>query len=63
MGNKTIKAGYRASEIQVSRGGDASFNPMLIPEQKKVEGRENVVDCLSAKGMGASNIEEQIGGL
>lgn len=58
---KTIKTSYGEDEIQVPRDRDASFNPMLIPKRKSmVEGLENVVVSLYAKGMSVSDIEEQI---
>ena len=58
---KKIKTSYGESEIQVPRDRDASFNPMLIPKrQSMVDGLENVIVSLYAKGMTVSDIEEQI---
>jgi transposase-like protein len=59
--NKKIKTSYGESQIQVPRDRDASFNPMLIPKrQSMVDGLENVIVSLYAKGMTVSDIEEQI---
>ncbi len=58
---KKIKTSYGESQIQVPRDRDASFNPMLIPKrQSMVDGLENVIVSLYAKGMTVSDIEEQI---
>jgi putative transposase len=58
---KKIKTSYGESQIQVPRDRDASFNPMLIPKRlSKVDGLENVIVSLYAKGMTVSDIEEQI---
>jgi transposase-like protein len=48
-------------EISIPRDRDSSFNPMLIPKRKSiVDGIENVIISLYAKGMSNSDIEEQI---
>lgn len=58
---KKIKTSYGESQIQVPRDRDATFNPMLIPKrQSMVDGLENVIVSLYAKGMTVSDIEEQI---
>jgi transposase-like protein len=58
---KKIKTSYGESQIQVPRDRDASFNPMLIPKRRSmVDGLENVIISLYAKGMTVSDIEEQI---
>lgn len=58
---KKIKTSYGESQIHVPRDRDASFNPMLIPKrQSMVDGLENVIVSLYAKGMTVSDIEEQI---
>jgi transposase-like protein len=58
---KKIKTSYGESQIQVPRDRDASFNPMLIPKRKSmVEGIENIIVSLYAKGMSNSDIEAQI---
>jgi len=59
--NKKIKTSFGESEIKVPRDRDSSFNPMLIPKRKSmVDGIENIVVSLYAKGMSNSDIEEQI---
>ena len=58
---KQIKTSFGASTVQVPRDRDASFNPMLLPKrQNMVDGLENVIVSLYAKGMSVSDIEEQI---
>lgn len=58
---KTIKTSYGNDQIKVPRDRDASYNPMIIPKRKSmVEGLENVIVSLYAKGMSVSDIEEQI---
>ena len=58
---KTIKTSYGDDQIRVPRDRDASYNPMIIPKRKSmVEGLENVIVSLYAKGMSVSDIEEQI---
>ncbi|MEN9600165.1 MAG: hypothetical protein RL596_2486 [Bacteroidota bacterium] len=60
-GTKRIKTSFGESEIQVPRDRDATFNPMIIPKrQSMVDGLENVIVSLYAKGMSVSDIEEQI---
>ena len=58
---KKVRTSFGESEIQVPRDRDASFNPMLIPKRKSmVDGIENVIVSLYAKGMSNSDIEQQI---
>jgi len=58
---KSIKTTEGTVEINVPRDRDASFNPVLVPKRKSmVEGIENVIVSLYAKGMSVSDIEEQI---
>lgn len=58
---KNIKTSFGETTIEVPRDRDASFNPMLIPKrQSMVDGLENVIVSLYAKGMSVSDIEEQI---
>ena len=58
---KRIKTSYGDDQIRVPRDRDASYNPMIIPKRKSmVEGLENVIVSLYAKGMSVSDIEEQI---
>lgn len=58
---KKIKTSYGESQILVPRDREASFNPMLIPKRKSmVDGIENIIVSLYAKGMSNSDIETQI---
>lgn len=58
---KKVKTSYGESEIRVPRDREASFNPMIVPKrQSMVDGIENVIISLYAKGMSVSDIEEQI---
>jgi len=59
--NKKVRTSFGASEIQVPRDRDGSFNPMIVPKRDSmVDGIENVIVSLYAKGMSNSDIEEQI---
>jgi len=59
--SKKIKTSFGQSEIKVPRDRDSSFNPMLVPKRKSmVDGIENIIVSLYAKGMSNSDIEEQI---
>lgn len=59
--NKKIKTIFGESSISVPRDREASFNPMLVPKRKNmVDGIENVIVSLYAKGMSVSDIESQI---
>ncbi|WP_353079750.1 IS256 family transposase [Flavobacterium sp.] len=59
--NKKIKTSFGESEIQVPRDRDASFNPIIVPKRQNIlDGLENVIVSLYAKGMSNSDIEEQI---
>lgn len=59
--SKKIKTSFGESEIQVPRDRDASFNPMIVPKrQNMLDGLENVIVSLYAKGMSNSDIEQQI---
>lgn len=58
---KKIKTSFGESEIAVPRDREASFNPMIVPKRGNiVDGIENVIVSLYAKGMSNSDIEEQI---
>ena len=58
---KQIKTSHGDTTIQVPRDRDSSFNPMLIPKRcNMIDGLENVIVSLYAKGMSNSDIEEQI---
>lgn len=58
---KKIKTSFGESEIKVPRDRKSSFNPMIVPKRENiVDGIENVIISLYAKGMSNSDIEEQI---
>lgn len=58
---KKVRTSFGESEIQVPRDRDASFNPMVVPKRgNMVDGLENIIVSLYAKGMSVSDIEEQI---
>lgn len=58
---KKVKTTFGESEILVPRDREASFNPMIVPKRgNMVDGIENVIVSLYAKGMSNSDIEEQI---
>lgn len=58
---KLLKTSLGESEIAVPRDRNATFNPMIVPKRgNMVEGVENVIISLYAKGMSNSDIEEQI---
>ena len=59
--NKKIKTVDGELSINVPRDRDSSFSPALVPKRKTiVEGIENVIISLYAKGMSVSDIEQQI---
>ena len=58
---KKIKTSFGEAEIAVPRDREASFNPMIVPKRGSViDGIENVIISLYAKGMSNSDIEAQI---
>ncbi len=58
---KKVRSSYGEDSIKVPRDRDGSFNPMIVPKRKNmVDGIENVIVTLYAKGMSNSDIEEQI---
>lgn len=58
---KKVKTSMGETQINVPRDRDSSFNPMLVPKRgNMVDGIENVIISLYAKGMSNSDIEEQI---
>ena len=58
---KKVRTSMGESNIQVPRGRDASFNPMIVPKRgNMVDGLENIIVSFYAKGMSNSDIEEQI---
>lgn len=60
-GAKKIKSSFGESEIKVSRDGEGSFEPTLVPKRHNIfDGSENIIISFYAKGMSISDIEEQI---
>ena len=60
-GKKKIRTSFGESEIRVPRDRDASFNPIIVPKRESmVEGIEEVIVSLYAKGMSVTDIEDQI---
>jgi len=58
---KKVRTSFGESQITVPRDRDAFFNPMIVPKRgNMVDGIENVIISLYAKGMSNSDIEEQI---
>lgn len=58
---KKIRTTLGESEISVPRDRDGSFNPMIVKKrQNTLDGVENIIISLYAKGMSVSDIEEQI---
>src|SRR5690606_40816452 len=59
--SKKVKTSLGESQINVPRDRDASFNPMIIQKRQNiVDGVENVIVSLYAKGMTVSDIEPQL---
>lgn len=60
-GSKTIKTSYGEDQINVPRDRLGSFEPNIIPKRHNIiEGIENIIISMYAKGMSLSDIEEQI---
>lgn len=60
-GIKKIKSSFGESEIKVPRDREGSFEPVLVPKRHNIiDGLENIIISLCAKGMSVSDIEEQI---
>ncbi len=60
-GTKTIKSSFGESEIKVPRDRSGSFEPALVPKRHNIiEGLENIIISLYAKGMSVSDSEEQV---
>lgn len=58
---KKVRTSFGESEIEVPRDRNASFDPVVVPKRgNMVDGIENVIVSLYAKGMSNSDIEEQI---
>src|SRR5690606_25953463 len=55
---KQLRTSLGEGQIKVLRDRDVSFNPRLVPKrQSMVDGVENVIISLYAKGMSNSDIE------
>lgn len=58
---KKIKTSFGENEISVPRDRDASFDPIAVPKRRNmIDGLENIIVSLYAKGMSVSDIQEQI---
>ena len=58
---KRVRGSFGEANIKVPRDREGSFNPMIVPKRgNMVDGIENVIVSLYAKGMSNSDIEEQI---
>lgn len=58
---KKIRTSFGESEIEVPRDRSSSFKPQIVPKRKSmVDGIENVIISLYAKGMSTRDIESQI---
>lgn len=59
--SKRLKTQEGEIEIKVPRDRQSEFNPVLVPKRKSiVEGVENIIVSMYAKGMSVSDIEDQI---
>jgi transposase-like protein len=59
--SKTIKSENGQTEIRVPRDRDSSFQPMLIKKRESfIDGIENIIISMYAKGMSTNDIEEHI---
>ncbi len=59
--SKKVRSSFGETELQIPRDREASFNPILVPKRENiVDGIEEVIVSLYAKGMSVSDIEEQI---
>lgn len=58
---KSVRSSFGQDNIQVPRDREGSFNPIIVPKRGNiVDGIENIIVSLYAKGMSNSDIEEQI---
>jgi transposase-like protein len=58
---KKIRTSMGETNISVPRDRDSSYNPMIVPKRgNMVDGLENVIISLYAKGMSNTDIKEQI---
>ncbi len=59
--SKRIRTSMGESDILVPRDREGSFNPVVVPKRKNmIDGLENIIISLYAKGMSVSDIQEQI---
>lgn len=59
--SKKIKTSDGELQVDIPRDRNGSFSPLLIPKRKSmVDGLENIVVSLYAKGMSVRDIEDQI---
>lgn len=60
-GKKTIRTSQGSSEIKVPRDRESTFAPMIVKKRRNmVDGIENVIISMYAKGMSNSDIEEHM---
>lgn len=60
-GRKTVRTSHGESEIKVPRDRDSTFTPMIVKKRRNmVDGVENVIISMYAKGMSNSDIEEHM---
>jgi putative transposase len=60
-GKKTIRTSHGESEIKVPRDRESTFAPMIVKKRRNmVDGIENVIISMYAKGMSNSDIEEHM---
>ena len=58
---KKVRGDQGDVEIQVPRDREGSFNPILVPKRKNIiDGVENVIVSLYAKGMSVMDIEDML---
>jgi transposase-like protein len=58
---KKVRSSFGQDNIQVPRDREGSFNPIIVPKRGNiVDGVENIIVSLYAKGMSNSDIEEQV---
>jgi len=58
---KKVRSSFGQDNIQVPRDREGSFNPIIVPKRGNiVDGIENIIVSLYAKGMSNSDIEEQV---
>jgi transposase-like protein len=59
--SKKVRGDQGDLEVQVPRDRDGTFNPIIVPKRKNmIDGVENVIVSLYAKGMSVSDIENMM---